>query len=114
MIVTAAAQTLKIYAAIALGHLAKKHRALWALLSYVGIGLVLNILFGVGVSNGLVGRLFGFGASWGFFAENGEITVNGLGMAAGAMGSAILMELILCAAFFFLTRYILKRHLNLE
>ena len=114
VIVTAAAQTLKIYAAIALGHLAKKHRALWALLSYVGIGLVLNILFGVGVSNGLVGRLFGFGASWGFFAENGEITVNGLGMAAGAMGSAILMELILCAAFFFLTRYILKRHLNLE
>ena len=114
VIVTAAAQTLKIYASIALGHLAKKHRALWALLSYVGIGVVLNILFGVGVSNGLVGRLFGFGASWGFFAENGEITVNGLGMAAGAMGSAILMELILCAAFFFLTRYILKRHLNLE
>ena len=114
VIVTAAAQTLRIYAAIALGHLAKKHRALWALLSYVGIGVVLNILFGVGVSNGLVGRLFGFGASWGFFAENGEITVDGLGMAAGAMGSAMLMELILCAAFFFLTRYILKRHLNLE
>ena len=114
VIVTAAAQTLKIYASIALGHLAKKHRALWALLSYVGIGVVLNILFGVGVSNGLVGRLFGFGASWGFFAENGEITVNGLGMAAGAMGSAMLMELILCAAFFFLTRYILKRRLNLE
>jgi len=113
-LVTAAAQTLKIYAAIALGHLAKKHRALWALLSYVGIGIVLNILFGVGVSNGLVERLLGFGSSWGFFAANGEITASGLGMAAGAIGSAIATELLLGAAFFFLTRYILRRRLNLE
>ena len=114
MLITAAAQTLKIYAAIALGHLAKKHRAIWALLAYIGIGVVLNILFGVGVSSGLVNRLLGFGSSWGIFAANGELTVNGLGMAAGAMGSAILAELLIGAAFFFLTRYILRRHLNLE
>ncbi|MBQ3481250.1 MAG: hypothetical protein IJH48_02785 [Oscillospiraceae bacterium] len=113
-LVSAAAQTLKIYAAIALGHLAKKHRALWALLAYVGIGIVLNILFGVGVSSGLVERLLGFGSSWGMFTANGELTVSGLGMAAGAMGSAILTEILIGAAFFFLTRYILKKHLNLE
>lgn len=113
-LVTAAAQTLKIYAAIALGHLAKKHRVLWALLAYVGIGIALNILLGVGVSNGMVERLLGFGSSWGMFSANGEITVSGLGMAAGAMGTVILTELLLCAAFFFLSRFILKRHLNLE
>ncbi|MBR0207782.1 MAG: hypothetical protein IJQ43_02650 [Oscillospiraceae bacterium] len=113
-LVTAAAQTLKIYAAIALGHLAKRHRALWALLSYVGIGFALNILFGIGVSNGLVERLLGFGSSWGFFSASGEITAHGLGMAAGAIGTAIVTELVLCAAFFFLTRYILRKRLNLE
>jgi len=35
-------------------------------------------------------------------------------MAAGAIGSAIATELLLGAAFFFLTRYILRRRLNLE
>ncbi len=114
ILVTAAAQTLKIYAAIALGHLAKKHRALWALLAYVGIGIVLNTLFGIGVTSGLVERLLGFGSSWGFFSANGGISASGVGMAAGAIGSAILAELLMGAAFFFLTRYILKRHLNLE
>ncbi|MBR2583099.1 MAG: hypothetical protein IKD61_06870, partial [Oscillospiraceae bacterium] len=63
VLISAAEQTLKIYAAIALGHLAKRHRALWALLSYVGIGFALNILFGIGVSNGLVERLLGFGSN---------------------------------------------------
>ena len=113
-LVTAAAQTLKIYAAIALGHLAKKHRALWALLAYVGIGVVLNILFGVGVTSGLVNRLLGFGSSWNMFSASGDLTPGGLWMAAGAIGSAILAELLLCAAFFFLTHYILKKHVNLE
>ncbi len=114
VLVTAAAQTLKIYTAIALGHLAKKHRVLWALLAYVGIGVVLNTLFGVGVSSGLVGRVLGLGSSWGIFTANGELTVSGMGMMAGAMGSAILTELLIGAVFFFVTRYILKNHLNLE
>ena len=35
-------------------------------------------------------------------------------MAAGAMGSVILAEVLLGAAFFFLTNFILKKHLNLE
>ena len=113
-LVTAAAQTLKIYTAIALGHLAKKHRALWALLAYVSIGIVLNILFGAGVSSGLVSRLLGFGSSWGLFSASGELTAGALGTAAGVMGSVILAELLLAAAFFFITRWILKNKLNLE
>ena len=114
LIAVAATETLKIYLAIALGHLAKKHRGLWALIAYVGIGIVLNILFGAGISSGIVERLLGFGSSWGFFSANGSVTVSGLGMAAGAMGSVILAEVLLGAAFFFLTNFILKKHLNLE
>ena len=111
-IAATAAETLKIYAAISLGHLAKKHRVLWAVLAYVGIDVVLNILFGFGVSSRLFASLFG--GSWGFFAESGEITAHGLGMMAGAMGSVLLWEILLGACFFFLSRFILKKHLNLE
>lgn len=114
VIVSAAAQTLKIYTAIALGHLAKKHRALWALLAYVGIGLVLNILFGVGISSGLVGRMLGFGANTAIFSASGALSGTAVGAAAGAMGSVILAELLVSAAYFFVTRGILMRHLNLE
>ena len=110
-LVGAASQTLKIFAAIALGHLAKKHRALWGLLAYFGIGLALNILFGVGMSSGLVSRLV---ANVTVFNAVGDFTANAVGVGAGAMGSAILAELLLGAAFFFLTNFILKKHLNLE
>ena len=112
-IAATAAETLKIYAAISLGHLAKKHRVLWAVLAYVGIDVVLNILFGFGVSSGLLMRILGSG-SWGFFADSGEITAHGLGMMAGAMGSVLFWEVLLGTGFFFLSRFILKKHLNLE
>lgn len=108
-----ATETLKIYAAISLGHLAKKHRILWAVLAYIGIDIVLNILFGFGISSGLLMRILGEG-SWGFFAENGSVTATGLGMMAGAMGSVLLWEILLGACYFFLSRFILKKHLNLE
>ena len=114
LIAVAATETLKIYLAIALGHLAKKHRALWALLAYVGIGLVLNILFGVGMNSGLLPRILGKSFSWGFHFVEGALTLDSPGVAAGALGSALLFELLLGAAYFFLTRWILKRHLNLE
>ena len=107
-----ATETLKIFAAISLGHLAKKHRVLWAVLAYVGIDIALNILLGFEVSSGLLARIFSH--SWGLFSDSGAITSSGLGMMAGAMGSVLLWEVLLGAAFFFLTRYILKKHLNLE
>ena len=113
-IVAAATQTLKIYAAIALGHLAKKHRALWALLAYVGIGIVMNILLAIGTANGLIGRLLENMLNIGFFSVNGHFNVTAAGMSAGAMGSVILAEILIGTLYFFVTRYILKRHLNLE
>ena len=38
------AQTLHIYLAIAIGHLAKKHRVAYAILAYIGINIVFSIL----------------------------------------------------------------------
>ena len=108
-----ATETLKIFAAISLGHLAKRHRILWAVLAYIGIDLALNILLGAGVSTGLLSHLLGDG-SWGIFADSGEITVNGLGLMAGSMASVLLWEVLLGTAFFFLSRFILRKHLNLE
>ena len=108
----AATETLKIYAAISLGHLAKRRRVLWAVLAYVGIDVALNILLGFEASSGLLARIFS--GSWGFFADSGAVTAHGLGILAGAMGSVLLWELLLGAAFFFLSRFILKKHLNLE
>ena len=114
VLISAAEQTLKIYAAIALGHLAKKHRVLWALLAYVGIGVALNTLFGIGISSSLVGRMLGFCSNITIFSDSGALTSSAVGAAAAAMGSVILVELLIAALFFFLTRFILRKHLNLE
>ncbi len=113
MLVIAAVETLKIYTAISIGHLAKRRRPLWGLLAYFGIDLALNILFGVSVNSGLVDRILRSGLGSAFFSGSGAISSSAAGVAAGAMGTAILWELLLGAGFFFLTRYILKKHLNL-
>ena len=102
-----AAATLKIYAAISIGHLAKRNRVLYAVLAYVGINVALNIIMGAGVSTGLISRMIG-NYDWAAFSGSGA------GVMAGAMGSVLLWELLTGTAFFFITRAILKNHLNLE
>lgn len=114
LLAVAAAATLKIYLAIALGHLAKKHRALWALLAYIGIGVVLNAVFGIAMSSGLLPRVMGWGMNLGLSYVDDVLTLNSPGVAAGVLASALFFELLLCALYFFLTRYILQKHLNLE
>ena len=112
-LVIAAVETLKIYTAISIGHLAKRRRPLWGLLAYFGIDLALDIFFGVSVSSGLVDRILNSGLVTALFPDSGAITFSAVETAAGAMGAAILWELLLGAGFFFLTRYILKKRLNL-
>ena len=111
-----AAETLKIYAAIALGHLAKKHRVLWAIVSYIGINIVLNFLLGLSVERAVAWDLFSglVNPNFGVEFANGQWVIEGAGLAAGVTGSAIVAELLLCAVLFFLTRWILKNKLNLE
>lgn len=110
------AETLKIYAAIALGHLAKKHRVLWAIVSYIGLNIVLNFLLGLSVERAAAWNLFSGLANPNFGVEfvEGKWAFEGVGLVAGVTGGAIVGELLLCAALFFLTRWILKNKLNLE
>ncbi len=109
-LVTAAAETLRIYLAISLGHLAKKHRVACSLLSYVGIGIVLNILFMFGVN----AAASGFRAVSGVSILTGLDSLSSAGAAASAMGGALFFELLLGTVYFLLSRWILKHKLNLE
>lgn len=113
---TMAKETLKIYASIALGHLAKKHRVLWAILAYFGISILETLGRGLVFNNGILSRLEAWAeeADWGIFYSNGTWTVSGLGMAASIIGGLIVVYLILSAVYFIVTKVILTRKLNLE
>ena len=108
-LVTAASSLLQIYAAIALGHLASRHRAGWSLLAYVGISMILSTgVFQLG-SLGM-GRAM---ERWLDRILDGGVNGAMSAMAAG-MGFMILINLALAVVFFFLTKIILDKKLNLE
>ena len=107
-LVTAVSQTLHIYAAISLGHMAKKHRAGWAFAAYIGISMAQSILL-----SALVPLLANMPDEWFFYMDG--YGVHGMQwVAAAALGATILWQLVKCAAFFFGSDYILKNKLNLE
>jgi hypothetical protein len=110
------ASTIYIYASIALGHLAKKHRVLWAILAYFGITTLESLARGLVISNGLFSRLEAWAeeADWGIIYTNGTWSVTGIGMLAGIIGLLILVYLIMSAVYFIVTKVILTRKLNLE
>ena len=100
---------LQIYQAIALGHLAKKHRGGMALLAYVGINIALSIL---GVSLGSTG-IERFFERFSFYFD-GSGFHGAVNAGAGGLGVMLLWQLILGAVFFFGTKLILDKKLNLE
>ena len=97
---------LHIYASIAVGHLARKHRTLAAFGAYFGFAVALNILF--------TGLLEIVSSPW--MAEIGRWFMELKGDTGGhlLMWLLILGIAVLGAGFFVLTRYLLKNHLNLE
>ena len=102
--------TLFIYLCIALGHLAKKHRVLMAVVWYFVLSTVLQFLFMffiMGVANL---PLDGFCmALQDFFLSIGPAATIHIGMIILCIGTAAVG-----AVFFLATRYILKNRLNLE
>lgn len=102
--------TLFIYLCIALGHLAKKHRVLMAVVWYFVLSTVLQFLFMffiMGVGNL---PLDGFWmALQDFFLSIGPAATIHICMIALCIGTAAVG-----AVFFLATRYILKNRLNLE
>lgn len=108
LILVASAESLyKIYTAMALGHLAKKHRVGWSVAAYLGMTML-----GSTLSN-----IFMFNADWDSIGDMMYRIMNGMNIPQ----SIVTMELIaiafyavLSVIFFFVTRYILEKRLNLE
>lgn len=111
---------LKIYAAMSVGQLANKHR-IWASVgAYFGIGIVESILYsrlamlrvlhytGGKLSNGLHVQLNGEAVS----------VFDDIHTALPAINTEVALMLVLtllfCAALFFATQWLLKKHLNLQ
>ena len=109
-----AAANLQIYTAISIGHLAKKHRGWIALLAYVGISIAFSIIM-----NGCMSLLQSDAfpnvlLNWEFCLDDTGWHVQGVGMMASTIGIGIGLELLKGTGFFFATRAILDKRLNLE
>ena len=107
ILVASASSLYKIYTAMALGHLAKKHRVGWSVAAYLGISFL-----GSAVSN-----IFMFNADWDAIGDALHRMVTGMSIPQ----SIVVMELVAIAfyavlslIYFFITRYILEKRLNLE
>lgn len=100
MLVGVAAMILEIYVAIALGHLANKHRIAMSFVWFVVLQTVLSFL------TGLAAMALGYSPFFPAFYANLS--------AHGMMWMMILPCLIEAAVFYFGTTWILKNKLNLE
>ena len=115
MLIGAAVTILQIYTAISIGHLAKKNRGWFALLAYVGISIAFSIIM-----NGCMSLLLQSDAfpnvplNWEFCLDDAGWHVQGIGMMASTLGIYIGLALLEGSGFFFATRAILSKRLNLE
>lgn len=115
MLIGAAVTILQIYTAISIGHLAKKNRGWFALLAYVGISIALSIIMNGCMSLLLQSDAFPNGLlNWEFCLDDAGWHVQGVGMMASALGIYIGLALLEGTGFFFATRAILSKRLNLE
>jgi hypothetical protein len=96
----------KIYAAISIGNMSSKHRLLVALGSYVGFGVVEQIISSIVFSP--------FGSRMELYFRSLTSPVQMAGAAQIGMLLMILYGLIFGAVYYFLTNWLLKRKLNLE
>ena len=115
MLIGAAVTILQIYTAISIGHLAKKNRGWFALLAYVGISIAFSIIMNGCMSLFLQTDAFpNVPLNWEFYLDDAGWHVQGVGMMASALGIYIGLALLEGTGFFFATRAILSKRLNLE
>jgi len=92
---------------MAIGFSRPNHKGLFSVAAYIGTGVVLQILGGIVISllnDSWFHRLL---LGW----EPNVSVVAGMHL---GMWFLIVLELIYCAVFYFLTVYFLQKHLNLE
>lgn len=108
MIIGAFSSPLMFYASIAIGHLFGKHKVMGAILSYLGIYTVMQIIctfvmiafgysFTVSIRDPYAANTIFFGT---FFTSY--------------MWFTVIFSVITCVLFYFITNYVMKRKLNLE
>ena len=98
---------LRAYSAMAIGFSRPNHKGLFSVASYIGIGVVVQILGGIGIS--LLNDSWFHRLLLGWEPQLSATAAMHLGM-----WFLIVLELIYCAVFYFLTVYFLQKHLNLE
>lgn len=108
LILVASAESLyKIYTAMALGHLAKKHRVGWSVAAYLGISFLGSAIWDILL----------FNADWDSIGDVVYRMMNGMSIPQSIVTMeliAIVFYAILSVIFFFVTRHILEKRLNLE
>ena len=106
---------LQIYTAISVGHLGKKNRGWLALLAYVGISIAVSILTRVCMSVFFPSDSFSeMLLGWQVTVDSTGWRTQGVSMTASTLGIGIGLELLKGTGFFFATRAILDKRLNLE
>jgi len=98
---------LRFYSAMSIGFSFPNHKGLLSVAFYIATGIALQILGGLGmalVNDSWFHRLL---LDW----EPNVSVVAGMHL---GMWFLIVLELIYCAVFYFLTVYFLQKHLNLE
>ena len=97
----------EIYAAMAIGHLAKKHRVGWSFAAYIGIRVVLQTLAGICITLFTMTPLADLAERFRVgFSDAAQMHMTLLGM--------LLLEILLTGVFFLVTERILSTRLNLE
>lgn len=107
VVVTTASSLYHIYASIALGHLAKKHRVGWAVVAYLGINFVMSAIMGVLGNTRVLNHL----VRW---LEDITSAADGVQVVVFLELGCVAVGAVLTVVFFFITRQILEKRLNLE
>lgn len=107
ILVCSASSLYKVYTAMALGHLAKKHRVGWSVAAYLGMTFLGSAICDV----------FLFNADWDSIGDILYRMINGMSVPQSIVTMeliAIVFYAVLSVVFFFVTRQILEKRLNLE
>lgn len=110
LIVSGLASLYQMYCAMAIGHLAHKHRIMMSIAAYVAINMVFSFISGLLMI--LIGETNGFGIPQ-ILDRMSHVQAYHTGMCILLFGM-LLFSLIQFAIFFFGTERILSRRLNLE
>lgn len=115
LFVAAFVSTLQIYASIAIGQLFREHRVLFAIGSYFGISIVIQIVTSLLSMLPFISKvtaLTGTMETTAIAAEkNAQMVFEALN---ASMPGLLALDVILGVAFFLVTNYIFKKKLNLE